>query len=102
MVRALQGCHPLILAIPFFFSGVQSAVLPPADCRCDVSASAASAFTGTKISGPRHTTVRRVEQRKVIRSAMEEGDVRSDNSSGELPELLTEAAAGRSCMDFFR
>jgi hypothetical protein len=87
-----------------FFPGVQSAVLPPADCRCEISASAASAvsaFSGTKISGPRHTTVRRVEQRKVIRSAMEEGDIKPDNSSGELPELLTEAAAGRYVCSFY-
>lgn len=44
--------------------------------------------------------MRRVEQRRVIRNATEEGDITPDNSSGELLELLTEAAAGLSCMVF--
>jgi hypothetical protein len=81
-----------------FLPGVQSVVLLPAARQCDVLASAASAFSGTKILGPRHTTVRRLEQRKVIRKVMEEGDIKPDNSSGELHELLTEGAAGLSCM----
>ncbi|GAQ86698.1 hypothetical protein KFL_003050100 [Klebsormidium nitens] len=50
-------------------------------CRFELSSTAASTFSGAKISDPRQAAMRRSEQRSVVRNATEEGDITPDNSS---------------------